>query len=51
MQRVNGFLEIREGQKPKFFYTDEKRNLMYSDLMGMSAPAQAFAIKNDLVTR
>lgn len=48
---LHGFLETREGQKPKFFYTDEKKNLMYPDLIDMSAPAHAFAIKDDLVTR
>ena len=48
---LHGFLETREGQKPKFFYTNEKRKLMYPDLIDMSAPAHAFAIKNGLVTR
>ena len=47
---LHGFLEMREGQKPKFSYRDEKRKLMYSDLIDMSAPAHTFAIKNDLVT-
>ena len=48
---LKGFLETREGQKPKFFFTDERRKLMYPDLIDMSAPAHAFAIRNDMDVR
>ena len=48
---LKGLLETREGQKPKFFFTDERRKLMYPDLIDMSAPAHALAIRNDIDVR
>lgn len=48
---LKGFLETREGQKHKFSFTDERRKLMYHDLIDMSAPAHAFAIRNDMDVR
>ena len=48
---LQGFLDIKKSQKPKFYFMDDKRKLMYPDLIDMSAPAHAFAIKNDVTTR
>ena len=58
MASFTGFIEAsrdfwRPGRakKPKFFFTDERRKLMYPDLIDMSAPAHAFAIRNDMDVR
>ena len=48
---LQGYLYARNSQKPKFYFVDEKRKLMYPDLIDMSAPAHAFVIKDDLNIR
>ena len=42
---------VRNSQKPIFYFADEKRKLMYPDLIDMSAPAHAFVIKDDMNIR
>lgn len=41
----------KKGQRPKFYFVDDERKFTYPDLTDMSAPAHAFSIKNDMVTR
>ena len=48
---LQGFLCSSKSHKLDFYFNDEKRKLFYLDLIDMSAPAHAFAIKDDISVR
>lgn len=42
---------MTDGTKPKFYSVDENRQLMYPDLIDISAPAHSFSIRDDINVR